>query len=320
VGRNGKLHLSIWGTSVVLLNISISPTQASPISYGFFRVPNTRVTEAAAVNNFGVIAGWYLDPDGSRDHGFIRSADGLSYTSIDFPGSGVMSTSVYGINDEGDVSGTYYDGSLHGFIRTSNGVYTSINLGPHTVVSGINNNGQVFGSTDINQFIRNSDGNYITFSVAGIEDYGGINDSGVVTASAGPGESHGYIRLPNGAITIFDAPGFEGTYAYGINNLGDVVGWGFESGFSIGYVRSADGNTYTLLQTSLAPDIRARGVNDLGEAVGIAFGFGNGVLQVGFCTGPCPGSSPVPSPEPSSMSLAVVGIIAVFFRKTMRTI
>jgi len=59
-----------------------------------------------------------------------------------------MSTSVYGINDEGDVSGTYYDGSLHGFIRTSNGVYTSINLGPHTVVSGINNNGQVFGSTD----------------------------------------------------------------------------------------------------------------------------------------------------------------------------
>lgn len=45
-----------------------------------------------------------------------------------------MSTSVYGINDEGDVSGTYYDGSLHGFIRTSNGVYTSIDLGPHTLV------------------------------------------------------------------------------------------------------------------------------------------------------------------------------------------
>src|SRR5262249_28315679 len=42
----------------------------------------------------------------------------------------------------------------------------------------------------------------------------------------------GFVRAPNGTVTLLDFPGADGTTAWGLNDLGDVVGqyWGFQFG------------------------------------------------------------------------------------------
>jgi hypothetical protein len=311
----------------MFLLIAVIPgLEASPIVYGFFSAPDATYTSAWAVNNSGVIAGFYAD-ENSLQHGFIRSADGSSYTTVDFPGSNVSSTDVFGINDRGDVAGTYYDGALHPFIRSADGTYSSFSLpGLYTFADGINNRGQIEGSTDTQGYIRGGNGAYTTFNVPGqggngfIQPSGGINDAGVVTGTFFDSIVYqDFIRSAQAQYIVFQPRGFAISYVFGINNRGEVVGWGFESanccGFGTGFVRSGDGSTYTILETPLAPDIRAHGINDLGEIVGGAAGFGQG--GVGFCTGPCAGSSPTPLPEPSTLSTIVLfGALMLFRRRT----
>jgi hypothetical protein len=58
--------------------------------------------------------------DSSGYHSFLRSADGSSYTTIDYP-KGTL-TGNLGINDSGDIVGSYFSsltgGQQHGFIAT----------------------------------------------------------------------------------------------------------------------------------------------------------------------------------------------------------
>ncbi|HTS25023.1 MAG TPA: hypothetical protein VMH81_04065 [Bryobacteraceae bacterium] len=82
-------------------------------------------TVPLGINNFGMIVGGYAD--GNRTHGFLL-ADGR-FTSIDVPGS--TFTVVFGINDLGEITGTYKNeggtpdcpatapcGNFHGFRAT----------------------------------------------------------------------------------------------------------------------------------------------------------------------------------------------------------
>jgi probable HAF family extracellular repeat protein len=81
-------------------------------------------TNAYGINDRGQISGSYSDASGS--HGFVLGADG-GLTTIDVPGvfpvcpfvSCVASTSVFGINNLGQVVGTYGDGTgTHAFLGT----------------------------------------------------------------------------------------------------------------------------------------------------------------------------------------------------------
>lgn len=79
-------------------------------------------------------------------HGFEYSAG--TYTSIDIKNA--KSTVAAGINNLGDISGTYVDQSAqqHGFLRHKNGSVTVINYkgaGTGTTVGGINDNDQLAG-------------------------------------------------------------------------------------------------------------------------------------------------------------------------------
>ncbi len=74
------------------------------------------------LNDFGAIAGTYLDAN-DVNHGFLRSPDG-KFTTIDAPGADMTSgsyngTTVVSINDQGAITGYYYDASnvSHGFLR-----------------------------------------------------------------------------------------------------------------------------------------------------------------------------------------------------------
>jgi hypothetical protein len=69
-----------------------------------------------------------------------------SFTPIDVPWADPGNTDPYGINDAGQISGTYYDGSYHGFLY-SHGTYTPLNVpgAVATYATDINDQGQIVG-------------------------------------------------------------------------------------------------------------------------------------------------------------------------------
>src|SRR3989442_16011144 len=65
--------------------------------------------------------------------------DGPTFTAIDFPGA--ASTQAWGVNNRGDIVGTYTlaDKSTHGFLLASDGKFTSIDFAgaAYTLANGI---------------------------------------------------------------------------------------------------------------------------------------------------------------------------------------
>jgi hypothetical protein len=115
-------------------------------------VPGYNVTEALGLNDSDSVVGTYgtafqfPNPSGQPIpyHGFVYSNGVL--TTIDCPNA--IGTSVYGINNRGDLSGTCHEaGQLsHGFVY-SNGIFTTIEApgAEDTIVRGISDSGQVVG-------------------------------------------------------------------------------------------------------------------------------------------------------------------------------
>ena len=95
---------------------------AHQIAHGFLRSADGSFTSievsgavrsyAVAINNAGVIAGFYRGAD-SVPHGFVLS-QGV-YSTLDFPGAD--DTIVLDINDRGQIAGGY-NGFTAGFIAT----------------------------------------------------------------------------------------------------------------------------------------------------------------------------------------------------------
>jgi hypothetical protein len=72
---------------------------------------NPKLLGAAAVFTlFGIVSPTYAE---------------YSFTPIDVPGADLGNTDPHGINNAGQISGTYYDGSYHGFLY-SHGTYTTL--------------------------------------------------------------------------------------------------------------------------------------------------------------------------------------------------
>jgi probable HAF family extracellular repeat protein len=163
-------------------------------------------------------------------------ADQSKFTRIAFPGAD--GTSVFGINPQGDIVGTYYNSTgVHGFVL-GKGKYTSIEVPgakPGTTQpSGINPRGDIVGTYADNS--GNAHGfllHYATFST--IDPPGttstfanGINPRGDIVGSyADSNGEHGFL-LSQGTYSTIDAPravaAAGGTGAQGINPKGDIVG------------------------------------------------------------------------------------------------
>ncbi|HEY3442877.1 MAG TPA: hypothetical protein VGK29_19105 [Paludibaculum sp.] len=117
------------------------------------------------------------------------SAGDLTIVSV----PGALETLVYGLNNHGDLAGTYKDaaGKQHGFV-VSKGVYVYP----------------------------------IDAPVAGTAytQVWGINEAGVIVGSyAAPSVSHGFV-LRNGKFTSFDVPDSTFTAGFAVNTEGDVTG------------------------------------------------------------------------------------------------
>ena len=190
-----------------------------------------------AINPAGAIAGLYLDAS-SLYHGFLRDPDG-ALTTIDVPGA--HQTFPYSINPAGAIAGYYgVAGVIHGFLRAPNGTLTTFDapgagtgFAQGTLALNINPAGEIAGDYNDNSnvfhgFVRAPDGTITTFDAPGAgtgsgqgtftTTVDGLNPAGVISGATLDNSNvyHGFVRAPNGTITIFDVPGagtgpFQGT-------------------------------------------------------------------------------------------------------------
>jgi hypothetical protein len=124
--------------------------------YSTIDYPGATATEALALNNAGTpaVAGNYVDA-GGRVHGFVLA--GGSFHSVD--ANFAANLTVNGINDRGQLSGTYDTGgplgagATYGFTGTLGSLtplnYPSTGLSTSTVANGLNNNNEVVGQVEI---------------------------------------------------------------------------------------------------------------------------------------------------------------------------
>jgi len=187
------------------------------------------------MNSGGAIVGT------DSDNGFVRLTDGSFYFFLD-PDESLPSTGATSINASGTMVGNYAlfqtgVSGLVGFVRTREGQYTSY-MAPgaiSTAIYWINNAGYYTGffnptideAPTFQGFAVAPDGTTTTFLVEGETYPFGINNHNeIVGYFSSPGEEtyHGFVRTAQGLITQLDMPGAASTSAFGINDLGVVVG------------------------------------------------------------------------------------------------
>ena len=136
------------------------------------------------INNLGQISGYtqtYAGPFSYPESGFIRSADGMSITPIDFDPD---ATRVYGINDAGKVVVQSTRGGPNA-IRNVDGSFINLPFG--FSARDIDNLGRIAGSNNLGASLLNPELRiYTTFNVPGVfstDSLLGSNDLGQVVGS-----------------------------------------------------------------------------------------------------------------------------------------
>jgi len=228
---------------------------------------NGQGTYASGIDNDGTIVGYYFGADDAF-HGFVATPGNGSYASgtivqLDDPSAdndyfgGTYATAINaGANGAGpEVVGYYYDdiGMAHGFVYT--GSFTSIDNSDFTTIDDPN--------------VGASGGTYLT----------GINDSGEVVGyyiDSG-GMHHGFTAMPTSdgvyeanAFTDINDPnaGNFGTYATGINDAGEVVGYYYDGNNDLHGFLYEDGVYIDLNDPSAADGTYATAINNSGQVVG----------------------------------------------------
>jgi hypothetical protein len=210
----------LWHTySYITLDVPFVP-QGSTFPY---------TGSPAGLNSRGDVVGYWYSGVDHNTHGYVYR-DG-AFTNIDAPFDGAGNTRLTGINDWGDIVGTYEVG-IHTFGFLYDGsVFTTLDLNGG-VPTSINNQGQIVG--------------YVV---------------GATTV-------HGLL-YDRGTVTIFDIPGHAKTSATDINNGGNMIGY-YQDGFIHGSFLMDRAGTLTLLNApfSSPADTTATGINSSKQIVG----------------------------------------------------
>jgi uncharacterized membrane protein len=173
---------------------------------------------------------------------------------------GAVHTEPAGINNQGEMVGTYYDssGGYHGYILKGKN-WTPLNdpNGTNTSAQGINYNGAILVAgyylnsvgADVGFLYSAKTGTFTdikgpTGAVAA--QALGVNDKGEIVGAYwdSAGNEDGFL-LRGKTYTILHIPGYAATSAIGINNKGDIVLQWIQSGVSGASLTTNTGKTYT---------------------------------------------------------------------------
>jgi probable HAF family extracellular repeat protein len=220
-----------------------------------------------------------------------------TYTDINVPGSFQNTTAAIGINNSGEVSGYYSDGShTHAFTDIS-GNYTTVDF-PNasvdpTVGSRLNNDGDLVGYLYFSGYTYG----YFNGTETGWQGFAlgvssttvayGVNDADLVVGIFNNGHNYysGFTTTDFSTYTTLNAPGSNGTFAYDINNSGVIVGQYFSTGDNHYHGFEYDGTTWTTLDAPGYNNTTPEGINNAGDIVGYLFDAQNVVHGFEYSNG-----------------------------------
>lgn len=212
--------------------------------------PGANYTDVSGINDAGTIVGNWCNAVACS--GYVRLRNG-SIASFDAPGNS-CGISVSAINNEGTTTGYWGDENcaIHGFVRSTDGSFTSFDIGDLTPFpNDINSGGAVAGfyfdnNGDIHGFLRETNGGITPFDVPGGLNTGvsfvgrsvNISPQGAIASSYFQpdnnffgGNYRGMVRQKNGAFETFDAvpspsdPCCTWTFSAAINPPGQIAGY-----------------------------------------------------------------------------------------------
>jgi hypothetical protein len=233
------------------------------------RINMTKVSLLVLLLVFATLA------SGDVQRGFLDS--GGSFSLIQYPGSNLIATQASGINDSGEIIGTYSGPPPHTSVHSyslSAGVYTNIDYpgALDTYANGINDRGQIVGY----YYAKPGHGYLLSGGIYTIINYPntnetyptGINDSDQIVGvffQTGTSVAQGFL-LSGGMYTTIDFPGAEITYVTGINDNGQIVGWYVGTNSFNGFLLT-DGRYSTIAYPGSSMTV-VSGINVSGEIVG----------------------------------------------------
>jgi probable HAF family extracellular repeat protein len=250
-----------------LLLLATVPLALAQGTYTQIDVPGSSNTYCWGIDTAGDVVGYYLDASSGAYYGYVLSNG--NYTTIQYQGELTTSTFLRGINDVGQMVGNTdeaafsYD-SLSGTFTTlpmynnaltypsainNAGVIVSNSYGdigvklvgstytkilpptsPDSWVQGITAGGGIVGFAFANNQVFSFSyhaGKYkeVLRPYTGFEIYG-ISSSG--KSIVGYGNQNGFL-YQDGTMQTLAFPGATATYATGVNEAGEVVGWFIDS-------------------------------------------------------------------------------------------
>jgi hypothetical protein len=235
--------------------------------------------ENYGMNASGAFATYYAGPgaSGAQLFGLLvtpHTMKSLSTVAI----SKALSTSVFGVNNSGALTGSYENSAsvTHGFLLAG-GKLTNLDdpnaLAGTTTGEGVSSTNQVVGyytnTSNASVGFLYSAGTYTDIAPPGAtQTYAQqINDAGVIAGSYIDSSSveHGFT-LTGSTYTTIDAPGATSTYVWGLNANGETtMTWVDAHGFSEGAIYN--GTTFTTLNVPGATDTFAHSINKSGDIV-----------------------------------------------------
>jgi probable HAF family extracellular repeat protein len=237
------------------------------ITFTTIDVPGAPFTNIYGINSAGDMVGGY-SPTVGPDGGFLYS--GGNFSLFTYPNAD--STSAFGINDSGLISGAaYIRGNTEGVGFLYEGATFTTLRAPGdgaTLARGLNNAGIVTGGDGLS--LSSTKGfaligkQFKTVSPPGVYTYVFANGINNLNQIVGTDDNGGFL-YSNGRFKTISYPGASQTQPTGINDSGIVVGWyslGYFTGFALKngkYISiSYPGAVYTF----------ALGINNLGQVVG----------------------------------------------------
>ena len=287
-------------------------TSAFAQTYNFHTIvypnsANVPFTQLLGINNNNVIAGYQ---NFNQNQGFTLVLPSV-FTTENFPNS--MMTQVIGISNNLTTDGFYVDNSgiTHGFFRTPEGVFKTVDYPRAEIATSFN---QLLSQNDYYQaagYYSNSVNNstpdipYVYDEVGGVfhvltipgavggAQATGINNSGVTCGFFidANGVNHGWISN-RGVFVPLDVPGSTFTQALGLNNTGKVVGTFMDAaGLSHGFVYLIGTSTFQKVDDPNGVGTTVvNGINDKGTLVGF---YGTAPINSGFIAIPRGGIQPL---------------------------
>jgi hypothetical protein len=232
------------------------------------------------INNKGLIAGYFGSGQaGHPNQGYLLTAPygQAQYHSENWPQS--VQTQVTGLNDHGVTVG---------FWSTMN------NAGAMPV-----NDNRAFVS--FHGYFLDADFPTSMPASPPVDQLLGVNDNDIAVGfyTDANNNNHAYsYNIRRNSFTELTPNGISSPTAAGINNKGDIAGFGTDSqGAAVGYLLKRDGNV-TILNVPGSSSTSALGVNDQDEVVGVyQVGTGSTAVMHGFTWSPRWGFSTVDDPN-----------------------